>query len=143
MRRMVAPNAVFFDLNTDFIIKLIMISTTNCVRQHVARNHCANGQARGLPAGGCNCELCATLGTFLADPRRRTFEWPLAEPRRKHVHSRIDTAELPVTHVTRRLGRPFTLVLSKTDALFTGEHSAREAAKTDLEWLTGRWNIPA
>ena len=95
-----------------------------------------------LPAGGCNCELCTTLGTFLADPRRRTFEWPLAEPRRKHIHSRIDNAELPVTHVTRRLGRPFTLVLTKTDALFTGEHSARQAAETDLEWLTGRWNIP-
>ncbi len=95
-----------------------------------------------LPAGACSCELCATLGTFLADPRRRTFEWPLAEPRRKHIHGRIDNAELPVTHVTRRLGRPFTLVLTKTDALFTGEHSARNAAQTDLEWLTDRWNIP-
>jgi hypothetical protein len=95
-----------------------------------------------LPAGGCSCELCATLGTFLADPRRRTFEWPLAEPRRKHIHSRIDKAELPVTHVTRRQGRPFTLVLTKIDALFTGEQSARQAAETDLEWLTDCWNIP-
>jgi hypothetical protein len=32
-------------------------------------------------------------------------------------------------------------VLTKTDALFTGEHSARQAAKTDLQWLTNRWNI--
>jgi len=95
-----------------------------------------------LPAAGCTCELCVTLGTFLADPRRRTFEWPLAEQRRRHIHGRIDQAELPVTHVTRRLGRPFTLVLTKTDAVFTGEHSAREAAKTDLEWLTDRWNVP-
>ena len=95
-----------------------------------------------LPAGGCTCELCATLGTFLADPRRRTLEWPLAKQRRQHIHGRIDVAELPVTHLTRRQGSPYTLVLTKTDALFTGEHSARQAAETDLEWLTGRRNIP-
>jgi hypothetical protein len=39
---------------------------------------------------GCHCELCATLGAFLGDPTRRSFEWPLAEQRRRHVHSRID-----------------------------------------------------
>jgi hypothetical protein len=88
-----------------------------------------------LPAGGCTCELCATLGTFLKDPRRQNFEWPLAKERRQHIHSRIDNAELAVAHVTRRLGRPFTLVLTKTDALFTGEQSARAAAQTNLEWL--------
>jgi hypothetical protein len=44
--------------------------------------------------------------------------------------------------VTRRQGWPFTLVLTKTDALFTGELSVRQAAQTDLEWLTDRWNIP-
>jgi hypothetical protein len=32
--------------------------------------------------------------------------WPLAKERRQHVHSRIDPAELPATHVTRRQGRP-------------------------------------
>jgi hypothetical protein len=91
-----------------------------------------------LPAGGCTCELCATLGAFLTNPRRQTFEWPLAKERRQHIHTRIDNAELPVTHVTRRLGRPFTLVLTKTDAFFSGEQSARAAAQTNLEWLTGR-----
>jgi hypothetical protein len=55
-----------------------------------------------LPADGCTCELCVVLRGFLADPSRRTFEWPLAQERRRHVHSRIDGAELPVTHVTRR-----------------------------------------
>jgi hypothetical protein len=32
-------------------------------------------------------------------------------------------------------------VLTKTDALFTGEDNARKAAQTDLEWLTGHWDI--
>lgn len=95
-----------------------------------------------LPAGGCTCELCATLTAFLFDARRRTFEWPLAKPGRQHIHGRIDNAEIPVTHLTRRQGSPYTLVLTKTDALFTGDRSARDAAAADLEWLTGQWNLP-
>ena len=62
----------------------------------------------------CGCELCAALGRFLGDPERRSFEWPLAEQKRRHVHARIDMAELPVRHETRRTGRPYTLVLTKT-----------------------------
>jgi hypothetical protein len=85
--------------------------------------------------GGCRCELCQTLGAFLGDPARRTFEWPLAEQRRRHVHSRIDQAELPVRHQTRRSGRPYTLVLNKTDALFAREREARQRDQTDLAWL--------
>jgi len=65
------------------------------------------------PAGGCACDLCDTLRVFMEDKSQRTFEWPLAQRRRQHVHSRIDTAELPVTHVTRRQGRPYTLVLKR------------------------------
>jgi predicted 2-oxoglutarate/Fe(II)-dependent dioxygenase YbiX len=91
-----------------------------------------------LPADGCTCELCVVLHRFLADPSRRTFEWPLAEQRRRHVHSRIDGAELPVTHVTRRQGRPYTLVLAKTDALFTGDLQSRASAAADLEWLAAK-----
>lgn len=92
-----------------------------------------------LPAGGCACELCGTLTTFLNDKIRRTFEWHLAKEGRQHVHSRIDGAELPVTHLTRRQGRPYTLVLYKTDALFTREHEARVRDETDVAWLAGEW----
>jgi 2OG-Fe(II) oxygenase superfamily len=96
-----------------------------------------------LPAGGCTCELCDALRAFLEDKSRRTFQWPLAKERRRHVHSRIDAAELPVTHVTRRQGRPYTLVLTKTEALFTREHEARTRDETDLEWLAGEWTLGA
>jgi len=89
-----------------------------------------------MPADGCTCDLCRTLCAFCEDKGRRTFEWPLAKDRRHHVHSRIDTAELPVTHVTRRQGRPYTLVLTKTDALFAREQEARDRDHADLEWLT-------
>ena len=96
-----------------------------------------------LPAGSCTCELCDALRAFLEDKSRRTFQWPLAKERRQHVHSRIEAAELPVTHVTRRQGRPFTLVLNKTDALFASEQEARSRDETDLEWLAAQWNPDA
>ena len=94
-----------------------------------------------LPAGGCTCDLCATLTDFLAAPDRRTFEWPLAKQRRQHVHTRIDAAEIPVTHVTKRQGSPYVLVLRKTDDLFTGEQKARGQAESDLKWLANEWDV--
>ena len=93
-----------------------------------------------LPAGGCTCDLCDTFRAFLEDKGRRTFEWPLAKQRRQHIHSRVDAAELPVTHMTRRQGSPYTLVLTKTEALFAREQEARTRDETDLEWLSAQWN---
>jgi hypothetical protein len=95
------------------------------------------------PAGDCTCDLCDTLRVFLEDPNQRAFEWPLAQQRRQHVHSRIDAAELPVSHVTRRRGRPCTLVLNKTDALFAREQQARARDQADLEWLAAEGNLGA
>ena len=68
---------------------------------------------------GCGCGLCDTLGTFLGSRSRRNVAWPLATDGRRHVHTQIDSAGLPVRHQTRRQGRPYTLVLTKTDELFT------------------------
>jgi hypothetical protein len=96
-----------------------------------------------LAPGGCACDLCATLTTFLADPRRRAVEWPLRKDDRHHVHSRIDVAELPVTHVTRRTGRPYTLVLTKTEALFDAEREARARDMASLAWLAAEWTAPS
>ena len=93
-----------------------------------------------LPAGGCTCDLCHTLRVFCEDKSRRALEWPLAQKRRQHIHCRIDDAELPVSHTTRRQGSPYTLVLTKTDALFAREQQARIRDETDLEWLAARWN---
>jgi hypothetical protein len=94
-----------------------------------------------LPAGGCTCDLCATLREFLAAPDRRVLEWPLAKQRRQHVHTRIDAAEVPVTHVTKRQGSPYVLVLRKTDDLFVGEQKARGQAASDLKWLANEWDV--
>ena len=109
------------------------------LRARLARPQRASGDwSIELPAGGCACELCETLRAFLSDQTRRTFEWPLAQQRRQHIHSRIDAAELSVSHVTRRQGRPYTLVLTKTDALFAQERKARIRDQSDLEWLAAK-----
>jgi hypothetical protein len=114
------------------------------LRGRLARPQRASGDwSIRLPAGGCKCDLCGTLRVFLEEPGRRTLEWPLAKQRRQHVHSRIDDAELPVTHLTRRQGKPYTLVLTKADALFARERQARARDRADLEWLTAKWNPPA
>ena len=51
------------------------------------------------------------------------------------MHTQVDSAGLPVRHQTRRQGRPYTLVLTKTDELFTRASDARRRAVTDLAWL--------
>jgi 2OG-Fe(II) oxygenase superfamily len=88
-------------------------------------------------AAGCGCELCVTLGEFLSDPDEQRLDWPLAKERRRHVHGRIDDHELPVRHQTRRSGRPYTLVLEKTKALFEREAAERRSWQADLKWLRG------
>ncbi|HVM02407.1 MAG TPA: 2OG-Fe(II) oxygenase [Acidimicrobiales bacterium] len=84
---------------------------------------------------GCRCRLCDVLAEFLADPARRSLEWPLAKDGRRHVHGRIDGAELPVRHQTRRTGRPYTLVLTKTAEVIERDRQSRRHDETDLAWL--------
>jgi hypothetical protein len=122
-------DADFGDLAADCAARL---------RGRLARPRRASGDWSIELPEGCACNLCDTLRVFLADKSRRTFEWPLAKDGRRHVHSRIDAAELPVAHVTRRQGRPYTLVLNKTDALFAREQEERDRDETDLEWLTAQ-----
>jgi hypothetical protein len=84
---------------------------------------------------GCKCELCARLGQFLRAANQQQLQWPLAKDRRAHVHQTISSYELPVTHVTRRVGSPHTLVLTKTRALFTRDAAERATWTRDLAWL--------
>lgn len=110
----------------------------HCARQLEARlAHPARADddwSIDLP-GECQCPLCQTLEQFLADPDQRTIEWPLAKDGRRHVHTRIDSTELPVLHQTRRTGRPYTLVLTKTEEIFQRNRRARQRDQADLTWL--------
>lgn len=87
----------------------------------------------------CDCQQCQELSAFLADPASQSHEWRLAEQLRDHITSTVTQAELPVAHETLRLGRPYTLVLRKTDALFSREAAIRRAAAKDLARLDAAW----
>jgi hypothetical protein len=84
----------------------------------------------------CTCELCKQIVRFLLAANEQQLDWPLAKDRRAHVHQTISSHELPITHVTRRVGRPYVLVLTKTKALFTREATERKIWTSDLAWLT-------
>ncbi|TMQ12469.1 MAG: 2OG-Fe(II) oxygenase [Deltaproteobacteria bacterium] len=83
----------------------------------------------------CRCALCKKLASFLVAGDQRQLDWPLANDKRAHVHQTIDGHELPVTHQTRRTGRPYTLVLCKTKTLFAREATERKEWASDLAWL--------
>ena len=82
----------------------------------------------------CKCELCRTLGQFLTR-QDQSLEWPLAQAKRAHVHRQLDSYGLPVSHVTKRTGRPYTLVLVKTKALFARGSEQRKLLKREVTWL--------
>ena len=84
----------------------------------------------------CSCKLCATLTRFLRAPDKVRFEWPLAKVQRAHVHGIVESRDLPVTHETRRTGRPYTLVLEKTGAVFERDRAERQFWQGELAWLT-------
>jgi hypothetical protein len=87
----------------------------------------------------CDCALCPRLATFLADHDERHLEWPLAQQGREHVERQVTWLELPVTHQTRRTGRPYTLVLEKSRQLFQREQRARLQDQRDLDRLAADW----
>jgi hypothetical protein len=83
----------------------------------------------------CSCRQCEILTQYLRAPDKIRLEWPLAKDQRAHIHRTIDSCDLPVTHTTRRTGRPFTLVLEKTAILFKRDAAERQRLQEDLEWL--------
>ncbi len=90
------------------------------------------------PDQACDCDDCQVLQAFLHDAERRQHVWPLAKPRRQHIHQQIDGAELPVTHQTRREGSPHKLVLTKADDLVQRDQQTRRRIETELAELRRR-----
>lgn len=62
----------------------------------------------------CKCEDCKELQTFVSEPSSQIYRFPVGKERRQHLHNMIDSNRLEMTHLTERVGRPFTLVCTKT-----------------------------
>ena len=89
------------------------------------------------PVGACraSCQECRDLDEFLRDPARRTVEWARNQQYRTHIEERLRRHELPVQHRTIKSGRPYTIALAKSPALFEREAQQRrddEAARARL-----------
>jgi hypothetical protein len=81
----------------------------------------------------CKCQDCRALSAFLADPDQPQARFPLAKERRRHLHDMISRTGCDCTHVTERLGRPYTLVCTKTTASY---EAACKIYARDLQNLT-------
>lgn len=80
----------------------------------------------------CRCKHCNRLRVFYRDPARRVGRFKLRKDLRKHLHRAIDGYGLDLDHVTERIGRPYTLVCTKTRAGY--RRRLREYAQ-DLRWM--------
>lgn len=90
-----------------------------------------------IPFSGCGCADCDHLAGFLASSEQQSLTWPLAKPRRQHIHSAIDAQGLPVTHTTERTGSPHKLKLHKTDLLMKEDAARRKYCAEQLAWVRG------
>jgi hypothetical protein len=84
----------------------------------------------------CDCADCKILNAYLRASSERQKVWPLAQARRGHIHRALDGIGVPVTHRTQREGRPYRLVLRKTDDLFKREAIRRERVMQALGKLS-------
>lgn len=89
----------------------------------------------------CTCADCKQLSDFLKRPNEETLRLALSKERRRHLHQIIDENRLDVTHVTERLGRPYTLVCTKTNGSYERSRKAHQldvdhfgAIQEVLEW---------
>ena len=81
--------------------------------------------------------LFETLTQFLRASDQVRLNWQLNEQGRQQIHGIIDSHGLPVRHTTRRVGRPYTLMLEKTHALFERDAAERRFWVDELAWLEG------
>ena len=71
--------------------------------------------AEGL---SCDCEHCAELRRFCADPDSETLRMPVRKELRRHLWREIEQGKIDIVCETERRGRPFTLTCTKTRGAF-------------------------
>ena len=71
--------------------------------------------AEGL---SCDCEHCAELRRFCADPDSETLRMSVRKELRRHLRREIEQGKIDIVCETERRGRPFTLVCAKTRGAF-------------------------
>ena len=83
----------------------------------------------------CNCPSCRLLKSFCTDPVETTLRLPLRKDLRRHVHAIIDGHGLDLLHETERVGRPYTLVCTKTRGAYERRCAQYAVDITDMRLL--------
>ena len=71
-----------------------------------------------LDKPNCKCGDCKTLECFLIDEVLSEKIWAMAEPRRRHAEDVIKRVGIPLNIKTDTSGRPYKLVLTKSNDLY-------------------------
>lgn len=66
----------------------------------------------------CRCAHCAELSRFLADPKRRVWDFRSLQQNRDHVEHSIKRDHCDVDCVTDKHGRPYGLICTKNQASY-------------------------
>ena len=88
------------------------------------------------PSGiGCNCQYCADLAKFLADPGRESWTLRAAQQARTHVETEIRRANADLDTETLRKGSPHSLIAVKNQASYERRVAQRKQDLADLAVL--------
>jgi len=71
-----------------------------------------------LDKPNCKCNDCKTLEYFLIDEVLSEKIWPIAEARRSHIENVIKSVGIPLNMRTDTNGRPYKLVITKSNDLY-------------------------
>ena len=83
----------------------------------------------------CDCQYCAQLKAFLADPANEVGRIPAREDMRRHLIDIIYRHQCDVKHSLERKGSPYSLVLTKTSGSFERSVKRFEANRRLLNAL--------
>ncbi len=66
----------------------------------------------------CRCEHCKITQSFLRSKTESKKIWPLVQQYRNHISDCLRNLDLPIEIHVEEKGRPYTLVITKTDQLY-------------------------
>jgi len=83
----------------------------------------------------CNCSNCTLLNQFLNQSDVIQKIWPLTESSRAHIARELMKLSIPVDCKEERTGRPYKLILTKTEELYTAAENRYKAIERALVLL--------
>ena len=85
----------------------------------------------------CTCEHCTRLWEFCADPVAEVREFAVRGDLRQHLRESIAAAEVDIEYNTRREGRPYKLVCTKTRATWRKRQRQYQEDAVEMRRLAG------